>query len=229
MGITGSDFTVEHHAALYALMAKQIMLADPDQGEGRILEATGRYGEERGKRMAQAAQKDGCPLTPLGYMVYGELPAATGNSKSSSSFDNGRCLTSVSRCGWLDAWEKYGLAEYGTFYCRVIDESVYRGFNPELELKVTSCLSKGDAACGFDWGEAVSGEEAVRYGEAAKKLGSSFRKDFLFHTSRILAVMKEYLEEVYGGKGNEIVKQAMDEFSGIFGREYGELLEKSIQ
>ena len=229
MGITGSDFTVEHHAVLYALIAKQIMLADPDQGEVHILEATGRYGEERGRRMALAAKKDGCPLTPMGYVVYGELPAVSGDSKSSSSFENGRHLTSVRGCGWLDAWKKYGLTEYGAYYCRVIDESVYRGFNPELELKISSCLSRGDGACGFDWGEAVSQEEFNWYREAAGKLGSGFRKDFLFHTSRVLAVMKAYLEEVYGGKGNEIVNQAMEEFTEIFGREYGGILEKKIQ
>ena len=229
MGITGSDFTVEHHAVLYALIARQIMLADPDQGEVHILEATGRYGEERGKRMAQAAKKEGCPLTPLVYMIYGELPAVTGGSRSSFFFENGRCLTSVSGCGWLDAWKKYDLMKYGSYYCRVIDESVYRGFNPDLKLKISSCLSRGDASCGFDWGEAVSEEEFNRYRENAGTLAAGFRKDFLFHTSRILAVMKEYLEEVYGRRGIEIVKRAMEEFSCIFGREYGEVLERKIQ
>ncbi|WP_180994691.1 L-2-amino-thiazoline-4-carboxylic acid hydrolase [Clostridium sp. chh4-2] len=229
MEITGRDFTVEHHAVLYALMAKQIMLFDPAQGEVHVLAATGRYGEDRGKRMARAALKDGCGLNPCSYMVYGELPLVTGASKSSSSVEGGRFRTSVSGCGWLDAWKKYDLADYGAFYCKVIDESVYRGFNPELELKISSCLSGGDEACGFDWGEAVSQEEQQRCQEFAEKLGTGFRKDFLFHTSGMLAVMGEYLKEAYGNHGNEIVERALEEFSRIFGREYAAILEKETR
>lgn len=229
MEITGNDFTVEHHAVLYALIAKQIMIFDPDQGEYHVLEATGRYGEERGKRMAQAARKDGCRLTPYAYMVYGELPLVTGASKSSSSMEHGRLLTSVSQCGWLEAWKKYDLTEYGAMYCRVIDESVYRGFNPELELKVSSCLSEGDEACGFDWGTAGSAEEYGECQKIAEKLGTSLKKDFLFHTSRILAVMSEYLREAYGQKADEIVKQAMEEFTRIFGESYAAVLAAEIQ
>lgn len=227
MEVTEKDFTVEHHAVLYALFVKQILLHDPERGEERVREATWRYGRERGERMAAEALKHGDPLTSAYYTIYGELPLSTGPSRSESCIDGPRYTTSVYGCGWLDAWEKYGLKEYGARYCDVIDESVYTGFNPELKLSVESRLSRGDGVCRFDWGEGIPEEEVRRCMERAAGLGNSFRKGFLFHTARILAVFGGYLEEIYGNAGCEMKEQAKEEFTRLFGMEFTRVLESA--
>lgn len=219
------EFTVEHHAVYYALLVKQALSYDEEQGKDRVLQATRRYGEDRGRRMAGEAQKNGDPLIPATYFVYGELPAVTGESESALSFENGHIHSTVTKCGWIEAWKRHGLLEYGRCYCEVIDEGVYAGFSPSLKLKIASRLSCGEDACRFDFGQWKDTDgELVQ--EAAGRLGDRFRKDFLFHTRKLKEVMGGYLEEVYGEKGFEMTKKADEEFGLIFGEKFSEALTK---
>ena len=56
-------------AAKYYVYLKEIF---GDRGEAAFLHATRYYGEQRGRRMAQRAIRDGKPLTYETYCQYGE-------------------------------------------------------------------------------------------------------------------------------------------------------------
>ena len=209
--------TVEHHAVLYALLAREAILAKGEDGRKTILKATHLYGWERGRRMAEAARLHGDEPTVSNYMVYGEWKSETGNMRMDPDFTGHRFGTRVTRCDWCDFWERHGLTEYGKCYCLVADVSIYEGYNEDLSLHVGTLLSGGNDCCTFDWGEGITPEEARRMGEKKAALGDSCIRDFAFHTGHIYYTVGGFLIHVYGEEGRQMVERACAEFERRFG------------
>ena len=65
-------FTELSHAFIAAKYYVYLKAIFDDRGEAAFLHATRYYGEQRGRRMAQRAIRDGKPLTYETYCQYGE-------------------------------------------------------------------------------------------------------------------------------------------------------------
>ena len=63
---------IEHHAILFALLAKEAILECGDAGKEAILEGMTTYGNERGARMAANALAHGDELNTMTNQAYGE-------------------------------------------------------------------------------------------------------------------------------------------------------------
>ena len=63
---------IEHHAVLFALLAKRAIEECGDQGREAILAGMTAYGNERGMRMAENALAHGDELTTMTNQAYGE-------------------------------------------------------------------------------------------------------------------------------------------------------------
>lgn len=63
---------IEHHAILFALLAKQAITAYKDAGKEAILEGMTIYGNKRGSRMAANALDHEDQLTTMTNQAYGE-------------------------------------------------------------------------------------------------------------------------------------------------------------
>lgn len=212
------EVTVEHHAVIFALLAKETILSKGKDGEKVILEAVRQYGLERGKRMAEAALRHKDTADEVGYQVYGEWKSTTGTRKSENFNDKDGFRSIVHRCEWDDAWRKYGLIDYGKYYCMVVDESLYKGFNPKLHIDVKSTLSGGDSCCYFGWGKALSDEQLCTMKEKKAELGDSCIQGFDYHTAHIWRTVSSIIESRFGKDGKRIVEKAKDEFINMFGK-----------
>lgn len=145
-----SLFTETTHALLFAWIARAVIQqAGPQRGEGVLRLAVRRYGEQRGRRMAQRARRDGMDLGMPAYLAYGEWRSATGLGQQELSQPGQDARLVVLRCPWNEAWNQDGLGVFGRLYCREIDRALLRGFNPALSLEVRSTLSNDGLPCDF--------------------------------------------------------------------------------
>ena len=125
--------TIEHHAVMFALLAKHAIEISGEKGKEAILAGMTRYGNERGRRMALNALERGDKLTVLNSQAYGEWkPDFPGQMEFGVTCGMPVLHTYISRCAWCDAWAKHGLTEYGKYYCCNIDNAWFQGFNPEF-------------------------------------------------------------------------------------------------
>ena len=69
----GNIFTAQHHALLFTSISREVINNIGEKnGEKLIRKAVRKYGQQRGKRMALRAKKNGHDLTVANYFAYGE-------------------------------------------------------------------------------------------------------------------------------------------------------------
>lgn len=218
---------IEHHAVLFALFAKHAVTMCCKRGEEAIQKGMTVYGNERGARMAANALARGDELTTMTNQAYGEWkPDYDGQMEFGQLRTEPTLQTYITKCAWCDAWKKHDLLEYGKLYCVNVDNAVYQGFRSDFVCTPTAtALSWGGTRCEFDWGHPISAEEAEELARKKKELGTSCMKDFNFHTAHLKYTISKTLIEELGEEGKNAAEYALDEYAGLFGQEYLDVLE----
>lgn len=213
---------IEHHAMMFAYLAKHAITLCGEKGKEAILAGMTAYGKERGARMAANALAHGDELTTMTNQAYGEWkPDFDGQMEFGQLRTEPTLQTYIAKCAWCDAWEKHGITEYGKYYCVNVDNAVYQGFRSDFVCTpTTTSLSWGGQRCEFDWGYPLSPEEVKTLAEKKKELGSSCMKDFNFHTAHLKFTLSKTLVESLGEEGEKITTLALKEYSDTFGEEY---------
>ncbi len=223
------DFQIEHHAALFAYLAREALQRCGAAGEEAVREGVRRYGRQRGRRMARRAQRDGEPLNMTSYLLYGEWADKEGKNRQEllglSPYATA-CLT----CGWCACWQELGLLEYGKLYCLDVDKSLAEGFNPDLVLDIHSTLSAGAERCHFVWNGASFDRESVA-AFAAKKaaMGEKNQRDFLYHTAHLLRAMGDAFAQLLPGEREAICQGALAAFAGRYGQPAAEAVKEAAR
>ena len=188
--------TIEHHAVMFALLAKHAIEISGENGKEAILAGMTRYGNERGRRMALNALERGDKLTVLNSQAYGEWkPDFPGQMEFGVTCGMPVLHTYIAKCAWCDAWAKHGLTEYGKYYCCNIDNAWFQGFNPEFTCtQLNPPMSWGGDCCRFSWGDSLKvGVGMMTRGEVAlivaqKGLGAGV-VDPVYFTAVILLIV----------------------------------------
>ena len=188
--------TIEHHAVMFALLAKHTIEISGEKGKEAILAGMTRYGNERGRRMALNALERGDKLTVLNSQAYGEWkPDFPGQMEFGVTCGMPVLHTYIAKCAWCDAWAKHGLTEYGRYYCCNIDNAWFQGFNPEFTCtQLNPPMSWGGDCCRFSWGDSLKvGVGMMTRGEVAlivaqKGLGAGV-VDPVYFTAVILLIV----------------------------------------
>jgi len=113
-------------------------------GEKLIRKAVRKYGQQRGKRMALRAKKNGHDLTVANYFAYGEWEVPKYEMDFKLIEKNPDARLNIFKCPWYAVWKENNLLQYGKYFCKEIDIALVNGFNPELELKVNSTQTNGE-------------------------------------------------------------------------------------
>lgn len=221
---------IEHHAVLYALLARSAVLLGK-AGEEAIKKATIEYGLERGRRMASYAEQEGIAPCAETYSIFKEWrPPREGQMIAGQSDETPSYVTRVNRCEWVDSWKKHGILEYGRLYCIHIDRSLYQGYQSERSLTVRSLLSAGDQTCTFDWGFAKSEDTEKSVSRMREQVQDRYVKDFTFHTADLLRIVSRVLVQELGQEGRIACEQAWTQFQELFGAEYSvAILDRACQ
>ena len=218
---------IEHHAILFAYLAKRAIEICGEEGKEAILAGMTTYGNERGQRMAANALAHGDELNTMTNQAYGEWkPDYDGQMEFGQLRTEPTLQTYISKCAWCDAWKKHGLTEFGKLYCVNVDNAVYQGFRSDFVCTpTTTSMSWGGERCEFDWGYPLSPEEVSALAEKKKELGTSCMKDFNFHTAHLKSTICQVLVQRLGEDGEKAVELALKDYTDTFGQEYLDVLE----
>ena len=135
------------------------------QGRETFQLATRTYAEQRGHRMAQRALADGQELTVATYHRYGEwVPTEESKQRGESLdqevlWDRPYYAFKVKRCPWAIQFREMGLPEAGLAYCKDLDASIYRGFNPAIKYETRQTLHDHDCCIQCSPGTRLTSQE----------------------------------------------------------------------
>lgn len=191
---------IRDHALIYGLLAKKIIEhSGKENGEKLIEEITNLYGNKRGQRMAALSTENHEEKDLETFMVHGEWKGREGENKSEMVYGSDSTSSLVFKCAWYDTWVRYGLKQYGSYYCRYIDKAICKGFAGSFDLEVKETISSGDGRCNFIWNEAVDEEELRRLKSEAEDmwiLPFEFHVEELFECAMKILKDKTIIEEV---------------------------------
>ena len=218
---------IEHHAILFAYLAKRAIEICGEEGKEAILAGMTTYGNERGQRMAANALAHGDELSTMTNQAYGEWkPDYDGQMEFGQLRTEPTLQTYISKCAWCDAWKKHGLTEFGKLYCVNVDNAVYQGFRSDFVCTpTTTAMSWGGERCEFDWGHPLSPGEVSALAEKKKELGTSCMKDFNFHTAHLKSTICQVLVQRLGEDGEKAGELALKDYTDTVGQEYLDVLE----
>lgn len=212
---------IEQHAALFALITRAVIDAKgEDDGKDSIIKAITKYAEERGARMAETARANGDEINIATFVAYGEWQAEEGEKEDVIEQQTPSFVTNTILCPWNEAWKKHGLEEFGRYYCVTVDDALWRGFSPGDECTVASTLTWGGDKCRFDWNKPMSDDDFSGLVKKQKELGTTFKRDFNYHTAHLLNTVFEYLIDKYSNEGVDMVSHALKEFTELFSEDY---------
>jgi hypothetical protein len=215
-------FTASQHAVLFALLSRStITQLGAENGEKIMRVAVRRYGEQRGRRMALRAQRDGEPLNMLNYMAYGEWRVEPGESEQRMEEMAPEARSFVDRCPWQHAWVEGDLLLYGRLYCLEIDQALVRGFNPALRLDVLSTLSNDGCPCEFVFYDANLTSENLDLLDRKKKANQQNGAvlPWEYHAGHLYAAVKSTLAAELAEGGEAILQAALAAFAQRYGDE----------
>lgn len=212
------EFTERHHAYIAAVFYQLLLEHFGKRGERAFIMATQRYGEQRGSRMAQRAIRDGKPLNFFSYKEYGEWVNTTsvmeemgGNQSEEISYAPDYQIK-VTVCPWARQFADMGMQKCGALYCRHIDKSIARGFNPELVYEVPQNMND-EAYCiqilrgaNFEPGK-IPASKPER------------RKDFSYHCAHIYYTFSDIIISIFGEEGEEIAQAVFASFEEQYGED----------
>jgi hypothetical protein len=146
----GSKYKVpgdQHLMHLLASVAREAEEAFGENGLAMLEQAVFRFGEERGRRIAQRVREDRKPLTLMNFFLYSDLDVS--GNEMVPEFVEGELRIRVMKCRLFDKLHELGLQKYAKHYCKPIDSAVLRGYNARLELDVKTQISGGADCCLF--------------------------------------------------------------------------------
>ena len=123
--------TERTHAFLAARYYEYLTRKFGQQGKAAFVHATRHYAEQRGRRMARRALRDGEELNWTSYYRYGEwvsspecIAEGTSNQHSFIRYEPEGVLK-ITRCPWKAQFAEMGVdGTAGALYCSVLDDSI---------------------------------------------------------------------------------------------------------
>ena len=231
-------FNEKLHAYIAARFYVRLCDTFGEQGKAVFIHATQFYAEQRGRRMAKRAVRDGQPLTYETYRAYGEWEN-TKEAKDAGIANRSEVVSTspvfefhVHVCPWHEEFKALGLEEAGLVYCAHLDNSIARGFNPYLVYEVPQTLH----SCPFCV-QRVSNLQGLAPGQ--KSLPASFdpakarpeqarRQDFAYHCAHSYWSYARTAAYIFGAAGGQLAAEVLEDIAKDWGEAYANRL-KSFQ
>lgn len=219
-GKNHNNFKAEHHALLFAWMARDsISLVGGENASPVLQRAIRRYGEQRGHRMALRAQSNKHDLSMLSWLAYPEWKAGKGETVMNIVQKRPAVRIRIPVCPWYTTWKNEGLMEYGRYYCEEIDTSVVRGFNPELHIDVNEIKPHGAEECDMVfYGADLSPINMITF--LMRKFVATRNHSIMpweYHIGHVYKTIGEELISAFGDQGRKACETAIETFAQRFG------------
>lgn len=133
-------------ARIFCTLAEETISQFGEKGKETIIYAIKKFGERRGKEIAEIVKSLGKELTLKNYFIYSTFDSEQ-TTKYKINLVDGNVELIIRKCVFCDGckdWDKLG---YGKIYCDYIDEAILKGYNPDLKIEVPKALTRGDKRC----------------------------------------------------------------------------------
>lgn len=218
-------FNEMSHAYIAARFYQLLVEKFGDRGVKAFNHGTQYYGTQRGRRMAQRAIRNGKDLTYETYCQYGEWENT--EFAKSKGIENQTDVISTSPdfhmeirvCPWHELFKEIEEVEGGHEYCKYLDASIARGFNPDLVYEVPETLHKSDKCT-----QIIRDVNFDENTDTTKKM--EYVKDFDYHCAHSFWAYSEVVEGIFGLEGREISTKVLEDFGERYGREAADIIMK---
>lgn len=218
-------FNEMSHAFIAARYYVRLTETFGERGRKAFVHATQYYAEQRGRRMAQRAIRDGAKdLTYDVYCQYGEwvnsdeVKAVNGHQSEVLSI-NPDFVLKVNACPWHSQFKKMGLVEAGHEYCKHLDNSICRGFNPYLVYEVSQTLHKSPYCL-----HTIRDVNFTPDVDRTKKM--QYVHNFEYHCAHSYWAYNEVTAAIFGSEGERINADVLKDFEEEYGKEMADALAK---
>ena len=217
-------FNEKVQAYLVAKYYQQFSQRFGSRGEAAFIHATRFYAEQRGRRMAQRAIRDGRDLSMNTYLCYGEWVnteeiKATGRANHATVLATSPdYIKQITICPWHDQFVEMGLPRAGILYCSCVDNSICLGFNPELDYRVPQNL--GTADCCYHIAANANA------GPGPFKKDPKGLRSFEYHCAHSYWTFRRVAQAIFQAEGTQAADQVLAEFTADYGPEMAQALER---
>ncbi len=195
-----------------------------DRGKEAFIHATRYYAEQRGRRMAQRAIRDGAPLTFASYCRYGEwigteeIKAAGLSNCSVFLSYTPDAIQKITRCPWHHQFQTMGLSgTAGAEYCRHLDKAIARGFNPDLVYEVEQTLQTADCCI-----HRMKNPDFDGHTDLSRNPDSI--RSFEFHCAHSFWTFREVTAAIFSSLGEQVNARVLRDFSRDYGQKMADTL-----
>lgn len=195
-----------------------------ERGRMAFIHATQYYAEQRGRRMAQRAIRDGAPLTVSNYYRYGEwvgteeIKAEGCENKTEYQSLTPDAVMHITQCPWYTQFKEMGLnTTAGAEYCRHLDNSILRGFNPYLVYEVDQTLQTADYC--IHRVKNVDFDENTDLSRKPENL-----RDFEYHCAHSFWSFHQVTAAIFKSEGEMVNNQVLQDFANDYGRGMADVL-----
>lgn len=209
-------FNEKVHAFIAARYYVRLTETYGERGRKAFVHGTQYYAEQRGRRMAQRAIRDGRELNYETYLAYGEW-VNTEEVKALGCENRGVVVSyepdfvkHITQCPWHTQFREMGLTEAGHEYCSHLDNSICRGFNPYLTFDVLQTLHHSDHCIHCIRNAGVSADAVIE-----KK--TEYLKPFSYHCAHSYWAYREVAQTIFGGEGLELAEAVMEDLRQTYG------------
>jgi hypothetical protein len=216
-------FNEKTHAFIAAKFYVHLTEHFGERGKAAFTHAVRYYAEQRGRRMAQRAIRDGQPLNYETYCRYGEWK----NTKDVEELGCSNQVTvesygpdyvmQIHRCPWHTQFKEMGLKDAGLAYCSVLDASICRGFNPNMVYEVPQTLHDHDYCI------QIIRDSGFEDGQAVEKRPEGIRP-FEYHCGHSYWSFSEVSAAIFGAEGETVNLEVMEDFKNEYGEEMAGIL-----
>ena len=120
-------------------------------------------------------------------------------------------------CPWHPQFRDMGLKEAGQAYCRDLDASISRGFNPEQKYIVSQTLHDHDYCI-----QTVKNAGITEHSNLERNLAGL--RSFEYHCAHMYWSFCEIAEAIFGEEGLAAGRQVMKDFADEYGDEMADVL-----
>lgn len=217
------EFNEMIHAYIAAKYCVYLEERFGERGKEAFLHRTRHYAQQRGRRMAQRAIRDGQPLTYRTYVRYGEW-VNTQSAKEAGVANDAKVVSiapdyevHIFTCPWHAQFKKMGLVEEGLLYCRDLDASICRGFNPDIDYRTLQTLHDRSHCI-----QTVADSGLTPDMDLSKN--PSGLKDFEYHCAHSYFAYKEVCEAIFSSQGEMIASDVLRDLARDYGTEMADRL-----
>ena len=214
--------TEAHHGGILVSFYKAIMdLCGRDRGYDLFMTASRAYGERRGRRMALRAVRDGNPLDVTSYFAYGELLCTDKGLMDESSYE--ACGGTVHECQrdclWAREFRAMDCLQCGNDYCKEIDGSVVRGFNPAMGFECMQNMHLS-SSCEFYFHSPEVKSDFMATFASRLKPGQNVKREMAYHCADVYNMLCQIVSQALPEESAGLISRVRDMLKERYGEEF---------